>query len=397
MYSLDDWRNITRDLPVASSHTHHRPTEFHRQLDLAGLLNSAYIGWSGRDARVATEREAYLDALGTNTYFVWLSRAVAQLYNRGEITPDTWVDISEAISAAHASPEQHFRLLSQTCRLKFGVQDSYWRPGDDLGRRYLLRPAYRIDAWVMSPGPEPADPDGNSPWQREGFAPKTLEEYLEACEADLTHAVDRGCVALKSGLAYARSQAFDNPDLTLARQAFREAPGKLTETQALAFGDVVMHRICAVAGRLGVPLQVHLGLGRLRGSRPMLFEPMVAQYPQTTFDLFHCGYPWTHDLGGLLHNYRNVYADFCWLPLISTTVAVRTLHEYLDIAFGNERLLWGDDCATAEETFGARLAWEQVVAQVLWERTEAGLLGAKAAERLAEKLMYGNVESLFGA
>lgn len=396
MYSLVDWRRIVRDLPVASSHTHHRPTELHQQLDLGGLLNNAYISWSGRDATVAANRETYLDELGTNTYLVWLSKAVAQIYNRGEITLDSWVDISEALSAAHASPEHHFRLLKETCRLKFGVQDSFWQPGDDLGRRYLLRPAYRINAWVLCHGPQVVDHNGNSPWQREGFAPKTLEEYLEDCEADIAAAVDRGCVALKSALAYDRTQSFDNPDRALAKKAFGAAPDKATEAQKLTFGDVVMHHICEVAGKLGVPLQVHLGLGKISGSRPMYFEPMVAQYPQTTFDLFHCGYPWTHEIGGLLHNYRNVYADFCWLPIISTTVAVQALHEYLDVACGNEKLLWGDDCATAEETFGARLAWEHVVAQVLWERVEAGLVGQPAAERLAEKLMYGNVERLYG-
>ena len=66
------------------------------------------------------------------------------------------------------------------------------------------------------------------------------------------------------------------------------------------------------------------------------------------------------------------------------------------MAFGNERLLWGDDCATGEETFGARLAWEHVIAQVLHERVESGLLAQSAAEKLGHKLMYGNVERLFG-
>ncbi|MHB8995857.1 MAG: amidohydrolase family protein [Armatimonadota bacterium] len=396
MYTLTDWQNLLRDLPLASSHTHHRPADLHRQLDLPTLLNNAYISWSGRDAGNGSDRSEYIDELGANTYFVWLSKAVARLYNHGEISPDNWTDISEAISAAHASPEHHFRILQEACRLKFAVQDSYWQPGDDLGRRYLLRPSYRINAWVSCHGPEVVDHNGNSPWQREGFDPRTLEEYLELCREDLKAAVARGCVALKSALAYDRTQSFDNPDRALAQRAFRVAPEAATEAEKLAFGDVVMHEICRVAGELGVPLQVHLGLGKLAGSQPMLLEPTIAKYPDTIFDLFHCGYPWTHEIGGLLHNYRNVYADFCWLPIISTTVAVQALHEYLDVAFGNERLLWGDDCATAEETFGARLAWEHVIARVLHERVEAGLLGQPAAEKLAHKLMYGNVERLFG-
>ncbi|MEI6499829.1 MAG: amidohydrolase family protein [Armatimonadota bacterium] len=396
MYTLDDWRKLVRDLPLASSHCHHRPEEVHRELDLATLLNSAYLAWGWRDASVAADRESYVEQFGTNTYFVWLSRAVAHLYNQGEISAKHWVDISAAISDAHASPEHHFRVLKDTCRLKFAVQDSYWNPGDDLGRRYLFRPTYRINEWVQCHGPQVEDHNNNSPWQTEGFAPATLDEYLELCTQRIETAVDLGCVALKSALAYDRTQAFDHPDRAQATKAFGAAPKAATETQKLAFGDVVMHHICGVAGRLGVPLQVHLGLGKIAGSRPMYFEPMIAQYPQTTFDLFHCGYPWTHEIGGLLHVYPNVYADFCWLPLISTTVAVQALHEYLDVAFGTDKLLWGDDCGTAEETYGARLAWEHVVARVMHERVEAGLVGRKAAEKLAAKLMYGNVERLYG-
>lgn len=396
MLTLADCRKLVRDLPLASSHTHHRPAEFHRELDLAKLLNGAYIAWGGRDATVATDRAQYVDELGDNTYFAWLSRSVAQLYNLGEIAAENWVDLSEAISAAHRSPEYHFRLLQQACRLKFAVQDSFWNPGDDLGRRYLFRPAYRINAWVLCYGPEVVDHNGNSPWQHEGFAPATLEEYLELCAEAIETAVDRGCVALKSALAYDRTQCFDHADRALAKKAFGAAPATVKPEHAQAFGDVVLHHLCTVAARVGVPLQVHLGLGQIAGSNPMRFEPVIAQHPETVFDLFHCGYPWTHEIGGLLHNYRNVYADFCWLPLISTSVAVQALHEYLEVAFGNDRLLWGDDGGSAEETYGARLAWEHVVAQVLHERLQAGWTTPAAAEKLAAKLMYGNVERLYG-
>ena len=60
------------------------------------------------------------------------------------------------------------------------------------------------------------------------------------------------------------------------------------------------------------------------------------------------------------------------------------------------RLLWGDDTWTGEEAYGARLAWEAVIAQVLEERLVAGLLSASAVEPLATKLMGGNVAALYG-
>lgn len=396
MTPLEHWQQLVGEMPVASSHIHHRPPEVHRGLDLARLLNDSYVGWGGRDATVAAERGEFIAQLGANTYFVWLSRAVAEIYRQGEITPENWDNISDAISEAHRDPEHHFRLLRDTCRMSFGVQDAYWNPGDDMGRPDLFKATLRINAWVMCHGPQVQDHNDNSPWQQPGFEPATLEEYLARCTAAVEAAAARGAVALKSALAYDRSLDFGNPDEDLARRAFGAAPDEATEAERRAFGDVVMHHICRVAAATGLPLQVHLGLGILAGSRPMLFEPTIAAHPETTFDLFHCGYPWVGELGGLLHNYPNTYADFCWLPLISTTAAVRALHEYLDVGFSTDRLLWGDDTGTAEEAHGARLAWEHVVSRVLHERVTAGWLTRPLAETLAEKLMYGNVEKLFG-
>lgn len=66
------------------------------------------------------------------------------------------------------------------------------------------------------------------------------------------------------------------------------------------------------------------------------------------------------DLLGLLHSYSNVYADLCWLPLISTSAAKRFLREALEIG-GSNRILWGCDTWTSEESYGAVLAFRRVV------------------------------------
>ena len=390
---IEGWLEHLRQLPAASSHCHHMRPEQHRGMDLDRLLTSSYAGWCGIPVgQTAAGHQSYIDQIGANTYFVWLSKALAELYGQGEITAANWSAISEAIVTAHEDPEHHFRLLSDRCKYQFAVQDSYWDPGYDLGRPELFHPTYRINSWVMAHGPGVTDHNGNTPWH-EGFAPVTLEEYLAAMEHAIEAAMGRGCVALKSALAYDRTVAFDNPDTEAAKRAFGHGSASASPQDALAFGDVVFHRICAIAGKLGLPVQVHLGLGILRGSRPMLFEPVIAAYPKTVFDLFHCGYPWVDEIGGLLHNYQNVHADLCWLPLISTAAAVRALHEYLEVAPSADRLLWGDDTWTGEEAYGARMAWEHVVAHVLGERVAS--LPRARAESLAERLMSGNVQQCF--
>ena len=48
------------------------------------------------------------------------------------------------------------------------------------------------------------------------------------------------------------------------------------------------------------------------------------------YDHSYCN--WMDDLLGLLHSYSNVYADLCWLPLISTSAAKRFLRSVEAIA-----------------------------------------------------------------
>lgn len=395
MTEIADWTALLREMPVVSSHCHHGQPELHAGLDLDTLLSSSYVGWCGVEpGQTPKERERFLDQVGANTYFVWLSKAIAELYGAGEIGAENWGAASAAISEAHADPEHHFRLLSERCRYRFAVQDSYWDPGSDLGRSHLFRPTYRINAWAMCYRRGVVDHNGNSPWHEPGFDPRTLDEYLDLLEAAIGRARSNGAVAIKSALAYDRPVALDDPDIEAARRAFR-SDGEVRRADQLAFGDVVMHRICRIARDLGLPLQVHLGLGIISGSRPMLFEPVIAAYPDVIFDLFHGGYPWCNEIGGLLHNYANVVADLCWLPLISTSAAVRALHEYLDVAQSSDRIIWGDDTWTAEEAYGALLAWGYVVARVLSERVSDGLCSVAQAERLAGKLMHANAERLF--
>ncbi len=392
----DGLQSLLGELPVVSSHCHHLPTDQQQSLDLDKLLSHSYVGWCGLErGSTAAERQRFLDQVGFNTYFVWLSKAVEALYGLGPVSADNWEALSAALRQAHSDPEYHFRLLRERCRYKFAVEDAYWNAGDDLGRPDLFHPAYRINAWVMSYRPGATDHGGNSPWTRPGFDPHSLDEYLDLMEAAIEQAVAHGAVAVKSALAYDRPLSFDNPDVEAARRAFRSDAEQVSAADRLAFGDVVMHRICRACQRLQLPLQVHLGLGIISGSRPMFFEPVIAKYPEVTFDLFHCGYPWCDELAGILHNYPNVVADFCWLPLISTTAAVYALHQYLEVVRSCERIVWGDDTWTSEEAYGALLAWEYVVGRVLGERLQQGLCSASQAERMAEKLMYANAQKLF--
>jgi predicted TIM-barrel fold metal-dependent hydrolase len=109
----------------------------------------------------------------------------------------------------------------------------------------------------------------------------------------------------------------------------------------------------------------------------------------------HGSYPWIGDIAGLTHNYPNVWADICWLPLISSAAAYSLLHELIDVCDAN-RVVWGCDTWTGEESYGARLAFLDVLSRVLYERVEAGLLNEHDARHYAKAIMHDNAERLLG-
>jgi hypothetical protein len=85
-----------------------------------------------------------------------------------------------------------------------------------------------------------------------------------------------------------------------------------------------------------------------------------------------------------------------WVPHISITGAVHALHEILEVIPSSDRIGWGGDARTAEEAYGALLAWRHVVARVLSDKVDDGYLDMAEAETLAHKLMYRNVAGLYG-
>lgn len=123
---------------------------------------------------------------------------------------------------------------------------------------------------------------------------------------------------------------------------------------------------------------------------------MIQRFPQVHFVLFHAGYPWYHEVAGLLHNYSNVSVDMVWVPLISPTAAIAALHEYIEVAQSSSRIAWGSDTWTSEEAVGALLAWQHVVATVLSQKVEDGYFDMAEAEALAHKLMVRNAADLYG-
>jgi len=399
MTSFQSMNEYLGSLPVFSDHEHHQPDHFFdsgMSLDLA--LTTSYVAWTGFvPDGTAESRQALLDNVRYNSYFVWFEKGVQAIHGLKEpITLDNWDAVSERIANAHRRDcDFHWRTL-----LDHGYEtillDAFWNPGDDDGHPELFKPVFRIDKFMYGYHSEAVAPDDFIPWQRYGFTGGTFEDYVGMmCETIRSRHRAGGAVALKCAEAYNRSICFEADDHDAAKKAFGTSPDRITAEQKMLFGNYIFNRCCEVAAELEIPFQVHTGLALLAGSQPMNLEPTILRHPRTRFVLFHSGYPWTHQVAGLAHNHANVLPSLTWTATICTSAAIRALHDYIDVARSINTITWGSDCFVAEESVGALLAWRFIVAKVLSERLDDGRLTVSGAEKLARKLMFENGRSVY--
>lgn len=396
---FDEIYDYIDSLPVFSDHEHHGTDEFFSvPMTLERLFQNSYVNWLGYPMNGTKEARArLLEEGGYNSYFYWFEKGVQKVHGITEtISLETWDEISARIEKVYREDRDfHWKALGQNGYEKL-VQDSFWSPGDDCGHPEILVPTFRIDKFMYGFHRESIAPDNFATWNRYGFSGGTLDDYVELMRETIRKQRAKGkAVALKCAQAYHRKINFLPDDKQAAEKAFGIHPEEIAPEQRILFGNYIFNRCCELAAELDIPVQIHTGLAKISGSNPMYLEPVIAKHSRTRFVLFHSGFPWYHEVSGLAHNYRNVLPSLTWTATISTSAAVIALNEYIDVAASIHSITWGSDCFVPEDSVGAMLAWKFVVAKVLSERMEDGLLSMSQAEALANKFMYENGRRIY--
>lgn len=374
------------------THTHHLPDAFFEGFNLNRLLEKSYVAWCGAAFDSTREsRKRYLDLVRSKSYFVWLLKSIKALYGIDkDLSPDNWDAFSAVIEKAHSRPEWRKSVLTGICGYDRMILDAYWDPGSDNSDKMLFAPTFRIDPLFFGYSRGAADHDGNSVFGLYGQDFGDLDAFMDFTRQLITQRVRGGCVAIKNAIAYDRGLDFSDVSKNQAVLAFSDPSAQNVK----AFQDWFFSEVCALAAELDVPVQCHTGLGCLDGTRAINLRNIISRHPRTRFVLFHGGFPWTDDVLALLHYFPNVYADICWLPLLSPDIAVHTLHRMIEVATA-DRICWGCDTWTAEESFGARLAVNSVLASVLNEKNRSGYITKSEAERLAHNILRHNAAMLY--
>jgi hypothetical protein len=404
---------------IVDVHEHHIPEILlNREVNLQQLFQQSYAGWTQarpytlpsetRDsdpmlvAAGHTTWEAlapFLENSGSNSFVRNLVRAVTELYGDGEpaITRDNWKALDAAVCEHHRNPEWWQEVLRRA-GIERLITDPYTDPLLDarqaLGDNY--NSVMRINAFAFGWHPESHDHNGNSAHallQRLGLKPVSFDDYFAGLEKLVDGMASRHQVALKNALAYDRDVAFDEPDETLARQAWGKSSPSPAERKA--FSDFVVDRLCRLAGERDVPMQMHLGTAIIRGSHPLKVAGLIERHPRTRFLLMHLAYPWSHDLLGMAFVYRNIWLDLTWSFLISPTHFKLALHEAIETLPDESRLMFGGDNWHVEETYGTIKLARQLIGEVLEEKLAAGYFRQADAQRLAARILRENATAFF--
>ena len=77
--------NYISDHKIRNTHSHHLPEQAMVDFDLDKLINNTYLQWQQvTPGTTAESRTAYLEKTRYKSYFVWLQKAIGELYGISE-------------------------------------------------------------------------------------------------------------------------------------------------------------------------------------------------------------------------------------------------------------------------------------------------------------------------
>jgi uncharacterized protein len=386
---------LAANTKTINTHSHHLEDNFFREFNLDKLLVNTYIDWSGvKFNNSKKSRENYINKVKFKSYYIWLQKALKEIYKLNEdLSTRNWDQYSEIISVNHKKNEWHKKILKDYCNYEKIILDAYWNPGSDNNNPDIFLPSFRINPLFFGYSRAIFDHNDNNVFKLYNKEFSDIDDYILFIRNLIIDKIKNGCVALKNAIAYDRDINYEKFSKNKAQKILKHKTKHKSE-DVRAFQDYVFYEICKLAAELDIPIQCHTGLGCFNKTNALSMLNIIKDNPDTRFVLFHGGFPWSHDIVGLLHGFQNVYSDICWLPLLSPTAAESITHNLIEVGTA-EKICWGCDTWTSEESYGARIALNDLLAKVLSKKIENGYFGMNDAECIVENILYNNPKSLY--
>lgn len=408
---------------VINTHEHQHWPEENGELNyrLPHLIKSSYLmsdvvsaGAPQMDWNVidSISLEAYwsecgeaLDYTRSTSYYSHFIRGFQKLYNFDDLffTESNIRDLSAQIEANYADYRTWFDEAFHRAGFELMFLDQYWKPFNiEVDESYYAL-AFNINPLVMHISYKPAGSDEGPEIfrmaERADFSIDGLDDYLAYCEILFQRNLEKNAVCVKNSMAYQRSLDFENVTYDQARELFDRSSSSLSAKEQKMLQDFMFHWIIQKSIEFDLPIQIHTGYlagngNTLDNGKPVKLNNLFLSYPKAKFVLFHGGYPWTGEFAAFGKMFPNVYLDLVWLPQISREEAIHALEEMFDGVPYN-KFFWGGDCAFIEESTGALEFGKEVVAEVLANRIERGLLTREVAEDMIQCIFRENAIRVF--
>jgi len=232
----------------------------------------------------------------------------------------------------------------------------------------------------------------------------TLDDLLKVLDLVFERGMKEGIVGVKTALAYNRIIRYERTTRYEAERLFNRLFDHLGEglswREAKPLQDFLMHQVIRRAIEAKLPIQIHTGLQEgvgniITNANPTHLINLLIQYPQAKFDIFHASYPYTGELTTLAKNFPNVYADLCWMYIISPYAARRTLSEWIETLPSNKIFGFGGDYLIVEGAYAHAKMARDNTARVLAEKVEEGYFSASEAVTFARRILRENPLEVF--
>lgn len=381
---------------ILNTHSHHLPEQAMTDFNLNKLIGNSYLQWQQvTPGTTAESRSVFLEKMRYRSFFVWLQKAIQELYGISDpITPQNWDQISDLIHKAHQNLSFYTDVLKDKCKYEKIIVDTYWNPGTNNGKPELFTPSFRLDLFFLGYKKDLRNHDGVSLEEQFGELPDNLNDYIEWIRKWILKKKSEGCVALKVAIAYERSLHFEKVTPEQAERVFCLKESDITPEDIRCFQDYLFWKICEIAAEVSLPLQCHTGMGQIIHTDILQLHNVIRNNPETKFVLLHCGFPWMDDILSMVDGYPNVYPDLTWDPLLSYTASNRVLHQLIELA-QIDKICWGCDTWTVEESYGSLLAFRFSLCRVLSEKIADGYLSLSNAKDIIDKILFENATNLY--
>lgn len=241
--------------------------------------------------------------------------------------------------------------------------------------------------------------------------PPSFEDYLRLVVTPTLDAQKAGgAVAIKTEAAYLRSLDFGDPTQEEAAAVYDKyvAGGAPPPGEYKLLQDFIYRFIAREAGRLNLPMHIHVGSGvgsffDQKGANPSLLVPLFndPRLRQTNFVMLHAAWPYPDEVASLIVK-PNVYADYSAMTFVLYPPKLAScLRTWLE--FAPEKVLFATDAFAQDPDLG----WEDLA--YLTAKTGRDALGIALTAMLrdgtvdqsqavtrAKMVLRENAEKLYG-